>query len=220
MVNDNEYEGRLADLVSARALHPDMAAPDGVTPAQWKEVGRLADIENILFDDAHGAPPLHLDPVAAMLGLVPDPHLSLDGPALARVRKAAGVAASELAKALSGRGWHVSTGDVLRWQTKRADDVSPALLKVIATELGSTVEQLTVDRSSADESAALVAVTSSSAFAALVDRFARVRGVTASVAASTLRSRAIAAAHRGQPPTTEEWLLSLDAFVSALEDND
>lgn len=218
MVNNDEHEEHLADLIATRALHPDMAAPEGITATQWDEIGRLADIENALFDDAHGAPPLHEDPVAALLGLVLDPHLSLDGAALTRARKAAGIAASELATTLRGRGWHVSTSDVLRWQTRTADDVSPALVKAIAAELGTSVETLTTDRGAAGETPALEEVMRSPAFESLVQRFALIQGMTRALAASTLRARGLATVHRGDTPAPEQWLHSLDAFVSALED--
>jgi hypothetical protein len=216
-VNDEQYE-RLAGWVTARALHPNMPAPPTLSADQWTEIGRLADIENALFDDAHGAPALHEDPVAAFLGLVPDPHLSLEQSAFTRARKRAGVTASALAQALQGRGWDVTTGDVVRWQTKTNDDVSPALIKAIAAELRTTIDTLTTDRSTSTSTGALEQVTRTPAFAALVTRFAAARQIPAALAASTLRARALATVHRGEVPAAEQWLASLEAFVSALED--
>lgn len=217
-MNDEPFEERLAEWVTVRALHPSMPAPAGVSAEEWAEVGRLADIENALFDDAHGAPPLHEDPVAAFLGLVPDPHLSLDQKAFTQARKNAGVAASALAQALQARGWEVTTGDVVRWQSKSAVEVSPALLKAIADELRTSIDDLTTDRSTSTNAEVLEQVTRTPAFAALVARFAAVRRIPQSVAASTLRSRAVATVHRGDVPSPQQWLASLEAFVSALEE--
>jgi hypothetical protein len=195
-----------------------MPAPAGVSAEEWAEVGRLADIENALFDDAHGAPPLHEDPVAAFLGLVPDPHLSLDQKAFTRARKNAGIAASALAQALQARGWEITTGDVVRWQSKTADEVSPALIKAIAAELRTNIDALTSDKSTSTNADALQQVTRTPAFAALVARFAAVRQIPQSLAESTLRSRALATVHRGDVPAPQQWLASLEAFVSALEE--
>lgn len=217
-MNEQQHDEELDQWITARALHPKMPAPAELTKAQWAEVERLADLENALFDHAHGAPPLHEDPVAAFLGLVPDPHLSLDQKSFARFRQKSGLSASDLTRALQVRGWEVSASDVLRWQTKSTDEVSPALIKAIAAELHSSIEALTTDRSSAENTSILEQVTSMPAFAALVTRFAAVRQVPASLAASTLRSRAVATVHRGDAPAPEQWIASLEAFVSALEE--
>lgn len=219
-MNDEQFDERLAEWVTARTLHPSMPAPAGVSAEQWAEVGRLADIENALFDDAHGAPPLHEDPVAAFLGLVPDPHLSLDQKAFTRARKNAGLAASALAQALQARGWEVTTGDMVRWQTKTGDEVSPALIKAIAAELHTSIDALTSDRSTATNADVLEQVTRTPAFAALVARFAAARQIPQALAGSTLRSRAVATVHRGDVPAPQQWLASLEAFVSALEQRD
>lgn len=219
-MNEQRHDEELDQWVTTRALHPNMAAPAELTQAQWAEVERLADLENALFDDAHGAPPLHEDPVAAFLGLVPDPHLSLDQRAFTRLRQKAGLSASDLVRALQGRGWEVSASDVLRWQTKSTDDVAPALIRAIAAELHSSIEALTADRSTAEKSSILEQVTSMPAFTVLVTRFAAVRHVPTALAASTLRSRAAATVHRGEAPAPEQWIASLEAFVSALEERD
>ena len=54
------------------------------------EVQELLRIADLLWEEAHGAPPLEDDPVAAMLGLVPDASRSLDPRALNKVTKSSG----------------------------------------------------------------------------------------------------------------------------------
>lgn len=214
-MNKDEQQDRFSDLVTARSLDPGMPPPQDVTAQEWAEIGRLAALESALFDHTHGAPPLEEDPVAAMLGLVPDPHLALDGSALARARKKAKLKVSDVARALRGRGWDVTTGDVARWESRAGAALAPTLLQSIATEVGTTPEAITTDRSQGRS--AIDEVTRTPAFQSLARRFAAVRGLSQAVAASTLRTRGLATQHRGDAPDPLQWLQTLEAFVTALE---
>jgi hypothetical protein len=226
MVNMDEQD-RMSRLVSERARNPRMPAPDDVTPDEWAQVVRLAAVEAALFDHAHGAPALEHDPVAAMLGLVPDPNLSLAGSALKRARTRAGLKVSEVARALTEEGWDITTAEVARWESHTGTVLAPVLLQSVAASVSSSVESITTKAIVATKSAGAVggsaseraidAVMATSAFQELTRRFARVQGLSRTVAASTLRSRALATVHRGDEPDAAQWLKTLDAFVTALE---
>jgi hypothetical protein len=218
---------RMSELVSERARNPRMPAPDGVSPEEWAQVVRLAAVEAALFDHAHGAPAIQDDPVAAMLGLVPDPNLSLDGTALKRARTGAGLKVSEVARALTEEGWDITTAEVAGWESHDSTVLAPVLLQSVAGLVSTNVESITTSRTVAAETADAVSgsaskraidqVTATSAFQELTRRFAAVQGLSRAVAASTLRSRALATVHRGDEPDAAQWLKTLEAFVTALE---
>jgi hypothetical protein len=227
VARDMDWDEALADLVAARVDDPEMVTPDGVDPEMWEEAGRLALVAGALRHSAQAAsewkddptPALEDDPVAAALGLLPDRHFALDQKALVRARKAAGMTVSDLASALSGRGWQVRTADVFRWESRPVDDVAPALIAAMAAVLRTTSDQLSTDRSTG-VSSPFDAATRTARFAALVSRFARLQDMSEGMAASALRSRALATVHRGGEPDLERWLDSLEHFVAALEGRD
>ncbi len=229
MVNMDEQD-RMSELVSERARNPRMPAPDDVTADEWAQVVRLAAVEAALFDHAHGAPALEEDPVAAMLGLVPDANLSLDGAALKRARTKAALKVSEVARALTEEGWDITTAEVASWESHTGTVLAPVMLQSVAALVSTSVESITTDRTVAPDSAGAVggsaseraidAVTATSAFQELTRRFAALQGLSRTVAASTLRSRALATVHRGDEPDAAQWLQTLEAFVTALETRD
>lgn len=190
---------------------------DDVDPALAAEATELLDVADLLWEAAHGAPPLEQDPVAAMLGLVPDSSRSLKESALKQAIQAAGLKPSTLAQKLSDRGWEVATRDVFNWQTRGDTSVSPALIQAIAEVTGTAADQLTVDRGEAPGHQALQSVTSSTAFKALAERWARLRGTTMSLAASALEARLAASVFRGNQPTEDQMLASLEELITALE---
>lgn len=219
MMSTHERDEILSRLISERARRPDMPLPDGVTDEEWTEVGTLAEVENALWDVAHGAPPIEEDSVAAMLGLVPDRHLVLESKALARSRKAAGMTPSDLATRLLRRGWDVSTREVFRWETQGGGDVPPALINAIAEELGVTTARISGDKGPLGDLDALAEASSQPRFRALAERFAKVRGISSpDVAASSLRAMALATVQRGSRPDSEQWLDTLEAYVRTLEE--
>ncbi len=214
-MNDDTRHDRTAELISALAAHPERPRPDDVDPGQWARLRDLAGIERDLRADAAAAPPLERDPVAALLGLIPDAHATLDQGALKRLRTATGRSVSDLATSLHGRGWDVTTSDAFRWENQSTRDVPPALIAAIAEELRTTSEALTVDASTVRE--ALDEVTDTPRFAALAARLAGALGLSTYQAGLRLRGVAGAAVNRGDTPTTEQWLDTLDNYVGAIE---
>ncbi|MBF6102191.1 helix-turn-helix domain-containing protein [Nocardia cyriacigeorgica] len=162
-------------------------------------------------------PPLEEDPIAARLGLVPDPDYSLDSAALARARKNAGFSAGDLARRLAEREWEVSVADVFRWETRGAPEVSPALIRAIADETGVDSDSLIADQAVAPESDAVAAVMASTDFDELVARWAVSQGTSPALAKTTLKARMLTSVHRGERPDAAQMLHTLAAFVDAHE---
>lgn len=187
---------------------------------QREEVLKLLDAGDLVWEAAHTAPPLEKDPVAAMLGVVPDPNFQLDAKALARACQTSRVKPTALAARLNARGWKVDTSDIFRWQTRSAPDVPPALIRAIAAEVRIDPERLVVVRSES-RPAALVGVAEeivgTSRFRDLVQRFAKVRRISLEMAESAMKSRMLATVHRGDIPDKEQMLASLESLVHALE---
>lgn len=74
------------------------------------------------------------DPVALMLGLVPDPAVVVSGSKLAKVRKSARLNLEQFVGRLRARGWEVTVQQCFRWEIGRPE-LSPALITAIAEEL-------------------------------------------------------------------------------------
>lgn len=190
----------------------------GLSDGDRDKVRSLLDVADLVWEAGHGAPPLEGDPVAAMLGLLPDPDYYLDSKAFSQKRKLAGLQPSELARRLTDRGWKVSASDIFRWETKFASEVSPALVRAIADVLKSEPDSLITHVAAASSVGPLVAKVKASAnFWVLVERFAHLQGLSRMMAASALESRMLATVHRGDPPDADQMLASLEALVRALE---
>jgi hypothetical protein len=216
-MNEGIWDETLSQMVDAHAAGESVSF-DGLDDAQADEAAGVLDVADLLWEAAHGAPPLADDPVAAMLGLVPDGSLSLDGDALRRTLASAGFKVSVLAQRLADRGWDVNPADVFTWQQGAvAATVPPALIQAIAEVIGTSPDRLTVDRRDSPSHSALKALTSSQAFRALAERWAQLRGTSIDLAASALESRLAAAVFRGDQPDDAQMLASLEALVSALE---
>jgi hypothetical protein len=184
-----------------------------------EEALKLIDAGDLVWEAAHSAPPLEKDPVAAMLGVVPDPNFQLDANALARACKASRVKPTALASRLTARGWKIDASDVFRWQTRPAPDVPPALIKAIAEEVHSEPERL-VARSQPQRTALVEVaenIAASPRFRDLVQRFATIRQISVEMAESSMKSRMLATVHRGDMPDQEQMLASLESLVHALE---
>lgn len=195
-----------------------------LSPQARVEARRVVEAADLVWADAHGAPPLEHDPVAAMLGLVPDPDYQLNARALKNFRSRANIKSTALAAALSRRGWPISAGDVFTWEHGGAASVSPALLRAVAEELHIDPDLLITtttgrNQSMYEQSHMRVAsdVTKSPKFRALVQRFGRTQEMSIGMAGSTLHSRMLATVHRGQQPSPEQMLAALEAFIEALE---
>ncbi|KAA1378571.1 hypothetical protein [Aeromicrobium fastidiosum] len=224
MTQNNEYEPleRLLQLPPGeereRALNalPEIDRADAV---------RALAVADLLWEDAHGAPALRDDPIAAALGLVPDAGYQMDSTALKRARAKAGQKPTTLAAALVREGWNVTAGDVFGWETRTAANVPPALVRAVAEILRTDPDLLAGASHGRDEGRGVgdiavstaATVASSSAFQGLVERFARAQGMTVRMAASALESRMLVTVHRGDQPNAEQMLASVEALVEALE---
>lgn len=215
----NEDRDAAVEAAIDRHVEGRRLAPEELDEDQRGEIEALLEVADLLWEEAHGAPALADDPVAAMLGLVPDPARSLNPQALARVTKSARMKASGLAQALTDRGWQVSEGDVFNWQTRGSQAVSPALIQAIAEITGSTIDSLTVDLGAAPSSSELRAVTETAKFKELVVRWTRMRRISEDLAISALTARLATSVHRGVQPDGDQMLDSLEALVDALEED-
>lgn len=215
-MTDDRWEEEIAKLVDDHVTGIKRSR-ENVELTVAPEAVELLDIADLLWEAAHGAPPLEHDPVAAMLGLVPDSSRSLSDGALKKAMQASGLKPSALAERLSERGWEVVTRDVFNWQTRSDASVPPALIQAIAEITGTTADRLTVDRGESPARQALQSVTASPTFKALAERWARLRGTTLSLGASALEARLAASVFRGEVPSEEQMLASLEALVEALE---
>lgn len=89
-----------------------------------------------------GAPMRADDPVAVMLGLVPDPNVQLDPVRLRTARTRAALDVAQIASRLNTREWDVTPAQVARWERTPAP-MAPALLAALATVLQVQPSQLT-----------------------------------------------------------------------------
>lgn len=205
-------DDQLADLITDRALDPTLGRPDWTTTQEWTMVEQLAPIEHELQEGAV-APELHQDRTAAMLGLIPDPNTQLDRSALTRLRRGAKLSAGELADRLAARGWDVTHREVFRWENQSVAEVPPALIEAIAATLGVSAPQLT----SAPVTCETGLDTNQPTVRALVARLAKSLGITLDLAFSRLNAAASVAVHRGDKPTEDQLLVTLEAYVRAME---
>lgn len=180
---------------------------------------RLLEIDDRVWEASQGAPPLQSDPVAAMLGLVPDSSFRLDSTAFTQLCSRHGLKPTKLADRLRARGWAVEASDVFRWQTSVASDVSPALIRAIAETIGTSPDKLVAAPAAKQGALDTVTdlVTATRRFSDLVQRFALAQQISPSMAQTLLRSRMLTTVHRGREPEVGQMLDSLEALVRALE---
>ena len=216
MSSDND-EDVIAEILDARAGRSAL-----VSGAEYLE-GRpdlraLLDAADLAWEAEQEPPPLPEDPVAAMLGLVPDPEIALDGKALAAARKRAGLSVSGLAAKMADRGWDVTSRDVFGWESNKNAPQVPAVINALASITGADPDRLRRRLGEDPERARLAAVVASSAFKSLAERWARLQGTSISLATSALESRMVAAVHRGTPPEPDVLLETLETMVAAVEE--
>lgn len=202
---------RLLDAGSARSQTSNSQAERS---REWRALLNVADL---LWEGAHGAPPLEDDPVAAMLGLLADPQAPLDAKSLARLRKRSGLKVADLARRLRARGWQVESSDIFRWETRSAADVPPALIRAAADELDCPYDAL-ISKHPLSLPSAVAGVLASSRYRELVERWSRLSRTPLTAAESALRSRMLSTVHRGAAPSEEQILQSLEALVGELEE--
>lgn len=213
-MHSDDRDRELADILDAREGRSALAAG---ADANHPELRKLLEAADLAWVSHQTAPPLADDPVAAMLGLVPDSELELDGKALSRARKSAGLTVSALAKRLTDRGWDVTAKDIFTWEGGKNLPRVPALINALAEESGVDADRLRSPSGADPERARLAAVVGSEAFRALAQRWARIQGTTIALAASALESRMLVAVHRGGAPEADVLLESLEALVDSVE---
>lgn len=197
----------MAALVDALVSDPWTPRPASASDEEWDEAMQLAKVESLL--SAQQAPPLEQDPVAAMLGLIPDPSLVVDGSAIRRLRGK--VPVSQIADRLQAYGWDVTAADVRDWQARPGVVLAPALLERLANVLGVTVERIT------RRAGAPVApeVATSPRWHSLLVRFAALLNVAPEAAQPRLIGALAGARYRNQSP--ESYMEAAEAYVTALE---
>lgn len=137
-----QLEKTLERVLATPAGHERERLVASLLPYQRDAIAEMIEIDDLVWATSHGAPPLQADPVAAMLGLVPDASFRLDSAAFTQLCTRQGVKPTTLAARLKKRGWEVDAADVFRWRTSVASDVSPALIRVIGEELGVSPDDL------------------------------------------------------------------------------
>lgn len=212
----DERDDELAEILDARSGQSALSA-GGAQLDERPDLRDLLEAADLAWESQQSAPTLADDPVAAMLGLVPDPDMELNGKALAAARKQAGLTVSALAAKLTARGWEVTSKDLFAWESGRNAPQVPALINAMAEEVGADADRLRHRASEDPERARLAAVVASVAFKGLAERWARIQGTTLALATSALESRILVTVHRGGAPDTVVLLDSLEAMVSAVE---
>lgn len=216
-MNDEERDRLVAELLERPQERELILRYSGLNDQEHAELAGVVATADALWLAAQAAPALEDDPVAAMLGLLPDSECRLDSAALSRIRKRARLSVSQVATGLHERGWQFEKSDVFRWETRTAADVSPAVVQAIADILGAPIEDLIATPAAASLPDHVRAARAHPLFEQLVARWAQARGVPRSVAAATLESRMLATVHRGEHPDADQLLRSLDALVASIE---
>lgn len=197
-----------------------------------RQTEQLIAAGDLAWESQFLAPPLEQDPIAAMLGLLPDSEYRLDGAAVAKLRKAHSLTVGDLADQLATRGWQTRSRDVFAWETGSAT-LAPAMVRAIAAVLNTTPDRLTpgtpavrdgVGVTSASTTVSLDAheraaatARSSTKFQTLVARYADLMKVTTREAIGALSTKMLSTAHRGNHPDPEQILDALEALMGAME---
>ncbi|WP_036451517.1 helix-turn-helix domain-containing protein [Mycobacterium marinum] len=216
--NDSERHRQIFELLAETGGQRDQVLHGIEDERERSDLAALLDTADALWLSAHGAPPLADDPVAALLGLIPDRECSLDSRSLKQARKRAGLTVSDLADRLRQRGWEVDKNDVFRWETRSATDVAPAVIEAMSRILDWPVERMILTSPVIDDE--LAEVRRQPAFSRLVDRWARIQRVSREAAAAALETRLLATVHRGQRPDSTQLLRLLEELINSVEESD
>lgn len=219
-MNEEERDQLLGELIRRPRDREALLSEAGADAHERAELLSLADASDVLWLSAHAAPPLAADPVAAILGLIPDRECSLNAKALTRARKRAGLKVSDLAARLRARGWTTHDADVFRWENRSVADVTPAVVQAIAEILRTPIESLILEPESDTSGTFFAEIRQHPLFEQLVSRWAQARNVPRAVATAALESRMVATVHRGASPDVDQLLQSLDSLITALEHPD
>ena len=216
--NDSEPHQRIFELLAETRDERDQVLHGIDDERERSDLAALLDTADALWLSAHGAPPLADDPVAALLGLVPQRQFSLNPRGLKQARKRANMTVSDLADRLRQRGWEVNKNDVFRWETRSAADVAPAVIEAMSRILDWPVERMIFNSPVINDE--LAEVRGQPAFDRLVDRWARIQRVSRDAAAAALETRLLATVHRGQRPDSTQLLRLLEELVASVEEGE
>ena len=87
IVDDGKRDELLTALVERPNEREQLLASADLSDAERERLVSLVQLADAVWIAAHGVPPVAEDPVAALLGLAPDPTCRLDPTALAQARK-------------------------------------------------------------------------------------------------------------------------------------
>ena len=214
-MNEDRIDAALEAELERRAGRGDTGASHiALSPEERAELDALLEIADAVWEAGHlGAPPLEDDPTAIMLGLVPDPSISLSSKAITRYRKRGGLKPSRVATRLTERGWKVTTRDVFAWEERDTLGLSPALMRAIATALGVSEKDVCITRPASEPDAVANAM-KADWFVDLTRRWADKMKVSPDVAKAAMRGRMVAVARRGGDLDEEQWRESLERLLS------
>jgi hypothetical protein len=218
MTMENE-DPRFEALVDEYVRTGKMPALDNLDQPSREEAESLLHVAEMIWELGSGAPALEADPVAAELGLVPDPNRALDSRALKAAMNKAGLRASDVASRLKRREWEVETRDVFAWTSRGGLDVPPALVRALAEILNTSAQRLTSERRPTSLEEALRELVQTPAFESLAQRWALIQRSSLAAARATLAARVPAAVNRGSHPDLDQMLASLAEVVSISEMN-
>lgn len=216
-MSKQDHDKLLADLIESPEDRQNLLQNADLDDGDRESINSLVETADLLWLVGRGAPALADDPVAGMLGLVPDRECSLDSKALSRLRKRTGLTVSDVAARLRARGWDFQVGDVFRWEMRSASDVAPATVQAIAEILGVQIEDLMAGPSTTAGQDWFAEIRRNPVFTQLADRWAKVRHVPQVTAVAALESRMAATVHRGEHPDADQMLRSLEVLVRSVE---
>ena len=218
MTVENE-DPRFEALVDDYVRTGKMPGLDDLDQQTRDEVESLLRVAEMIWELGSGAPALEADPVAAELGLVPDPTRALDSRALKAAMAKAGLRASDVAALLKARHWEVQTRDVFAWTSTGGSEVPPSLIRATAEILNTSAQRLTSERRLTSLEVALRELVQSPTFESLARRWALIQRSSLAAARATLAARVPAAVNRGGHPDLDQMLASLADVVSLGEMN-
>lgn len=74
-MTNEERDRILQDFLESESRHDIESVIAAWPESNRAEIASLMEVADLLWEAGHDAPPLEADPVAAMLGLIPDPHV-------------------------------------------------------------------------------------------------------------------------------------------------
>jgi hypothetical protein len=162
-------------------------------------------------------PDLADDPVAARLGLVPDPKIPVAGPAVAAARHRRGLDLAGLAAVVGEHGIAISIRDLSRLERTPTTALPAGTARALAAALGVPVDALNPEGARPDDRG-LSEFLTSAAFHQEVfgwaDRHGQDPPAVAAKAKKRLRSVRFRGAGHG---STEEWLALLRSILDQLD---